>query len=383
VLVGNNEIHMDCCGLLGCFYTSLNQEQYVSSSLAILQENGSLSDHYDSLKHEVGIEWYPLPTSRFKGVYTLLPSQILNLTSFTVEQRALPEPITGLSYDELLDKIVERLRFLLLNLSHSGKRILIALTAGYDSRLVLAATSYAKIKVETFTRVTGGTAYSDISLSKKLSRVSGNHHNYIKNTKFLRENEDVFDQHTAGNTGHVIKKAFANGQYDFFKKDDLLLSGTLFDVAKRNGYRKKMDAELNIETIFKAAGLAFDPNSYNFFALTKWLDWVEKTPMERLDWRDRFYLEQRIAGWASSLQQALDLIDADRLLVANCHELISLFLSIPAEQRINCLYHVDLINKMCPSLLQYPFNPPAPIFVRLRKKVGRIAKKFLSGQAKN
>src|SRR5678815_4190960 len=27
ILVGNNEIHIDCCGLIGCFYTKINDER--------------------------------------------------------------------------------------------------------------------------------------------------------------------------------------------------------------------------------------------------------------------------------------------------------------------------------------------------------------------
>jgi hypothetical protein len=374
ILIGNNEIHLDCCGLLGCFYMKTHENRWISSSLAVLQEIGCLSPRPESIKHASGIEWYPLPTSRFEGVYKLLPSQILNLTTFRPEKRALPKPIQGLSYDQILDQITEKLRCALLHVSNSGLRIIVALTAGYDSRLVLAACCYAGIKVKTFIRVHETTSYSDIILSKKLSKASGISHRYIKSSRFSKENEDVFNRHTAGNTDHIVRKAFSNRQYDLFTKEDIILAGTIFDVAKKNGYRKNMDSNLSIETIFKALGLEYNSQSYNFNALTEWVEWVKQTPTDELDWRDRFYLEQRIAGWASSIQQALDLIDAERLLIANSYDLVSLFLSIPEEKRKNCEYHVDLIRKMFPTLLRYPFNPRAPIWLRLQKKVVRIAK---------
>lgn len=51
-----------------------------------------------------------------------------------------------------------------------------------------------------------------------------------------------------------------------------------------------MDSNLSIETIIKVRGLEYNPESYNVRALAEWLEWVKQTPMEGLDWRDRFYL---------------------------------------------------------------------------------------------
>ncbi|MBA2561944.1 MAG: hypothetical protein H0V14_03365 [Chitinophagaceae bacterium] len=374
ILVGNNEIHIDCSGSLGCFYTKINGERWISSSLAILQEIGSLSPRPDTLKYESGIEWYPLPMSRFKGVDKLLPSQFLNLKTFNPEQRALPKPISGLSYNEILEKITEKLKFSLLNVSNSGKRIFLPLTAGHDSRLLLAAVQYAGIKVETVTTAYPKIAYSDFSLPFKLSKAAGYNHKYIRKSKFSKDNEELYDYHNARNTDHIHKIWFSHGQYDFFKKNDVILRGGIFEVA-RCFYWKKMDSNLSIESIFKAwRRVKYDHESFHVRALTEWVKWVKQTPTEGLDWRDRFYLEQRVGGWLSSGEQALDLTDTERLHIINCHDLISLLLSIPVEKRRTSEHHVDLINKMYPSLLLYPFNRPDPRFKKLQKKISRISK---------
>lgn len=380
ILIGATSLHTDCGGLLGCFYTAHNIERWVSSSVAVLQEVTGLSPRPEVLKHAYGIEWYPLPTSKLEGASKLLPSQFLNLRTFRPEPRALPKPIAGLVYEEILDKITGKLKTALQNVSQSGKRIFVSLTAGHDSRLVLASAHYAGIKVDTFTRVLPHTAYADIALPKKLAKAAGYRHTYIKSAGFSQERADVFDRHNGGNTAHIVKTGFSHGQYDSFTKADLILSGGIFEVARRV-YWKKMGPELSVETILKGRSLEYNPESYNASALAAWIDWVKQTPAE-WDWRDRLYLEQRVAGWLSSIEQALDLMDAERLHVINCHDLISLLMSIPAEKRKSAGHHTDLISKMAPALLKYPFNPPDPAFIRLQKKVARIGKKVLKAFGK-
>lgn len=378
VLVSDKEVHIDCSGSLGCFYTIINGDRWVSSSLAILQKIGGLSPRTETLKYESGIEWYPLPMSRFEGVYKLLPSQFLNIRTFQPEQRALPKPVQGLSYNEILEKIAEKLTFSLSDLSGSGKRIFVALTSGYDSRLVLAATRAAGLTVETYTTAHKKITHSDYALPYKLAKAAGYRHRYIRKTAgYSKENEALYDYHAGKNIDHVDKIKFAHGEYDSFRKGDVLLRGGIFEVA-RCFYWKKMDPDFSVETIFKARRLDYDPESFNAKALSEWAKWAAQTPAEGIDWRDRFYLEQRVAGWLSSVEQALDLTDTERFHIINCHDLISLFLSVPVEKKKTSGHHVDLIRMMFPAFLHYPFNPPDPTFRRLQKKVIRICKKPLS-----
>lgn len=373
VLVGNTEIHMDCSGMLGCFYTTINEERWVSSSLALLQEIGGLSPRRETLKHKSGIEWYPLPMSRFEGVYKLLPSQVLNLKTFHTEARALPKPVAPLSYGEILEKLTEKLKRAVVNVSDLGKPIFIPLTAGYDSRLILAATRYAGIKAESYTTGHYYISDADVTLPFKLAEASGYRHNYIEKATFSKEKEALYDYHTAGNTNDIDRTKFSHGQWEPFGKGDLIFRGGLFEIG-RCFYWNQMGADLSIKSIMKAFGFEYNPHSFNETALLEWVNWVKKTPTEGLDWRDRFYLEQRVAGWLSSIEQSLDLTGTERFYIVNCHDIISLLLSIPVEKRKTSQHHVDLIEKMFPALLQYPFNPSGPAFKKLQRIISIITR---------
>jgi hypothetical protein len=91
--------------------------------------------------------------------------------------------------------------------------------------------------------------------------------------------------------------------------------------------------------------------------LAEWLAWAETYPQESLDWRDRFFLEQRQAGWLSAKEQVYDLNSLERFPLLNSAKIYSLLLSIPESQRLGSLVQIELLKQLAPELLKYPFNP--------------------------
>jgi hypothetical protein len=368
MLIGAGEVHLDCCGLLGCFYTSINGARWVSGSLAILQEIGGFTPRPETLTHRKGLEWYPPPTTRFEGVSKLLPSQILNLKTFGIEARGLPKPIPGLPYDAMIDQLAERIKFGLENACRPAKRVFTQLTAGYDSRLVLAAIRSLGIKAEAYTTESYYIAYADVTLPPKLAKLTGYRHRYIKRGPYSKEKEALYDYHTARNCGDIDRAKYAEGQWDPFGKGDLILRGGIFE-AGRCEFWKKLGGDFTVQSVLKGVRQQYDPESFIAKAFSEWMKWVDQTPTEGLDWRDRFYIEQRVTGWLSAIEQSLDLTGTDRFNVANCHDIISLMLSAPVEKRKGFVYYVYLIRKLYPALLKYPFNPPEPKFKKLQKRL--------------
>ncbi len=104
-------------------------------------------------------------------------------------------------------------------------------------------------------------------------------------------------------------------------------------------------------------------------AYKEWANWVQKNPVPNLDWRDRFYIEQRVAGWLSAIEQSLDLTGSERFYMANCHHILSLFISIPDEKRRTFQLYNDLIETLHPVLLKFPFNPKNSPFQNLKSKL--------------
>jgi hypothetical protein len=141
----------------------------------------------------------------------------------------------------------------------------------------------------------------------------------------------------------------------------VILRGGVFELGRCYFHRKfpepvaRDPAEL-IATRFHFG--EFHPTSSTHRSgISEWIEWTARTSQPGLDWRDRLYLEQRIAGWVSSIEQALDLTSYERAYIANSHTYMATVLALPEAARLNSQHHIDLIARMAPRLLRFPFNP--------------------------
>jgi hypothetical protein len=107
-------------------------------------------------------------------------------------------------------------------------------------------------------------------------------------------------------------------------------------------------------------------NSTAVAGLRDWLEWTIKHPQEHLDWRDRFYLEQRQTGWLASKEHLYDLTQLERFPLLNAARNYSLLLGLKESQRLCSLVQKELIRQLAPELLKYPFNPPDSDFSIVR-----------------
>ena len=107
-------------------------------------------------------------------------------------------------------------------------------------------------------------------------------------------------------------------------------------------------------------------------AFEEWLGYVKQNPTEHVDIRDRFYVEQRVGGWAAAIEQSLDMNDFLSVQIANCAELISVLLSCNEEERRVLSLSYGTVRLMKPELLEKAVNPVG-LTDKLRR-VGSIAR---------
>jgi len=75
VLIVDEWIYLDCCGLLGVFYSNC----HVSSSLHVLCGIEGREVIYPQIEHRKSPDFVPGAETCYDGVKRLLPSQIYNL----------------------------------------------------------------------------------------------------------------------------------------------------------------------------------------------------------------------------------------------------------------------------------------------------------------
>jgi hypothetical protein len=379
VLVGDGEIHTDASAALGCYFRPTRDGTLcVSSSPALVNDLPGLAPAREAgaplLARSHGMDWYPPPASRFEGVHRLLPSQVLRLTPEgprTRPRRLLDAAYTGMEHDRLLDAAESILRTTLASYAAAGCECWLPLTGGIDSRLVLAAAAAVGARFTAYTFAGRGTARADLALPPRLASAVGRPHVLISPSVLRPGRRALYDLHTAHHSVEVDRELFARGQWDSIPQAALSLRGGIFEVG-RGFYSERLPARLpgadaDAEELI-ARRFQFDRfhrgSSAHRDGIRRWLAWMREAPQAGLEWRDRMYLEQTIAGWLSTTAQALDLVGCELAYPANSQLLLSAVLAIEPGRRRRGDHHVELIERLAPALLEYPINPPEPLLDR-------------------
>jgi hypothetical protein len=302
-----------------------------------------------------------------------LLSQVLHLEDRTIGKRRLFSAIDSpLPYENILERLETILITFLRRMPAKERNIWITLTGGFDSRVILAAAAKAGIPARTFTQgyrdipvaseePPRSISIGDCVLPPKLSAAVGIKHLWIPWGRLDRRRLELFDVHTFENVVDVQRHFFARGEWDFVQEGDLILGGLCFEIGRCYYWKKLGDSPVvTINAI--ANGYHEDPHSSLMTAMAEWIEWTMENPHEGIDWRDRFYIEQRMGGWQSAREQSMDLIPADLLHPINCHDAHALSLSVPVDLRERGQHQIDLVERMAPELMKFPVNPPYQYF---------------------
>lgn len=303
----------------------------------------------------------------------LLPSQRLCITTGEVRPRRLLPPIDPYrSYEETLDLLGRSLIAALRRLPTAGGRLWLSLSAGYDSRIVLAAARAGGVEATAFTRVADRTSLADRLLPPRLARVAGYEHVFLARGRPAPTRRGLLEQHSTGHVSDGDAAPLLQGQRD--AAAGIAAGGWCFEVGKAP-YRwlpPQLPEDPLAAAIHVARRFGEPPDTTAVQGLSEWLAWVRVTPHEQLDWRDRFHIEQRLAGWQSSKEQLYDMARLERCPVLNAARSYAIVLGLDEPARQGKQPQVDLLRRMAPELLEYPINPPDRYFGVLRAVTTRF-----------
>lgn len=384
VLVGNGEIHMDACGLLGCYYTTDDEGAvWLSSSAAILRSYVARSaNSVTRLVHSLGMDWFPPPASGFDRIRRLLPSQILSFGG-GIRHRPLFRPPVGARTDEqLLDEACNRLVTAVRNAADIGV-IHVPLSGGLDSRTVLAAVVGSGLAAQTFTFLKPFPLMprGDRILPAQLAKACGYGHALIRGRSASRSTLAVVDEHTARHSMDIDRMYLGGGYWSQVPDQAVVFRGGVFEVT-RAYYHRRIPVDSPPSTphdgfaILHRAFLnnVYYPNSRaHIKGVTEWVEWILETPEPDMDWRDRLYWEQRVAGWGSAIEQLLDITGQERIHIANCQSFLCTLLAFPKEVRQAGQIQYEILAQLAPSLAKFPVNPKDELLSSGARKVRNLA----------
>ena len=380
VLISAERCWQDAAGMLGLYHRRTSAGVWISSSPAIL--GGYLPNEAPAARlpwriaHEKGMDWIPAPLTTRENVFKLLALRTMDPKTGAIRPvRFTPAETTSAKDIRVL---ASTLKTVIGNWGRMDFRArAVGLTAGFDTRTILAAATAANINFETFTDVHELLARADRELPPRLAaRVDVVHR--FENDPAIEMNDARARQ--AAIIAHMDRAIFhptaamcATGRADHMHDAGLTIAGGHgFEIGRCAQWARFFRAGLT-EKVPTPGGLLRSffrsrpkPLSLWTEAMTSWQQSLSDPIALDLDWRDRFYLEQRLGAWASTVQRTLDVLDGSFFYPANCLWVAHLMLQYSPSERRAGLAQRGAILLLAPPLAEFPYNPE-PAAIRAKK----------------
>lgn len=360
----DNQIHLDPGGMLGCYYHINEDVITASSSLCLMQELVGCEKNSDFLeiKHGNAMNWFPPPLTILNGVNKLLVGESLSLDKAITENiTVIGNRFENLEPDMIFAELAKRLVTIVKNVRSSyGSEIYLPLTAGFDSRTLLAALLNSEVDFSAFTFEHSNITKADKTIPQRISEKFKFSFSFVPRVQNLNEEKyGEYLQHSLGQAADEGILFYAHNQYSALNHGSedkkILLRGGVWETG-RNFYPTIDNSLTNQEDIFNNLLPRFPILGESKLHEKSIKIWINHAQMSNsvLSFRDRFYLEQRVSGWLAALEQANDITGFDRIHPANCQDIINL-LSLTAKNP-----QPEIIRYLTPDLLEIPFNPKTP-----------------------
>lgn len=339
----------DACGLRQVFYSSefcASQASTAAKFYGLKPSEEAIRGFLETKFAKTNDEyWWPGDSTQFEGVKCLLPNHYLDLNSTSTHRFGLEkiQPGTWEASSEILPALITAAahRF----------QLSLPLTAGWDSRTILAACMKAGVKPYCYTLKWGERtkAHQDLRIPPQL--IDWPHQIIECPARASDEFSKAFHESVDPSHDSAIPMGLWNG----YPKDRVSLSGHCSEVARC--FYQERNANVTPEYLAEITSMDGTP-----FVLEQFANWLMDAQMEAqrcgIHILDLFYWEQRAGRWAANGQAQWDIIH-ERFTLFNHRPLIFSLLSVPEEFRKSpdYLLYKEMIEDMAPHLLEIPINP--------------------------
>ena len=383
----------DACGFRQAVYTTTGGETWCASQPLLLGEVADLADDPEAVTDFVESQfiqrsregWWPGDRTRYAGVRALLPNHVLDLgagDALRFWPFAPLEPRT-------LEGGVERGNAILQGMMAGAHRrfpLTIAVTAGIDSRMLLAPSREIADEVPFFTHLhySLDETHVDVIVPKKLSARLGFEHRVIdcvRPKEFATSDDPEVVAYRELYLANTSNSHLGWGSISYtlsreISDDRVIVKANANPVTKGN-YRRKVATEAtDLDTLPEALAGYLNMGG-NAFAIREFRRWAEASVVhaERYgyDLLDLFQQEQREGRWQAGDQLERDL-DHETFVPFNSREYFSTLLGVPPEHRRTPprRLHRAMVRALWPESLSVPINPLTP-----KEKVRAVVRRVL------
>jgi hypothetical protein len=253
-----------------------------------------------------------------------------------------------------------------------------ALTAGWDSRVLLAASKHVREDVEYFVYRHGTMAdnHPDIQIPSSIATKFGLRFEVRKPALVVPGwfvsmlSHNVTCARVLPKTQMIYHKLITGESRININGNGSEICRNFFDKYGKQANDDVSSVELAMKIYGKKVQSAFAVKE-----LEKWKESFEHTSVERWNILDLLYWEQKMGNWGAQYPAEQD-IAIEEISPFNCRQLLEILLSSPKNMRTapNYLLYEALIRHMWPETLSFPINPlpKGNLLAYLKEKIHRF-----------
>jgi len=373
-------IFHDACGLRQVYWAVSAGDTWCASQPGLLARELGLERDPEALEFmasrgedDGAVYWMPGDRSMYREVRCLLPNHLLDLGAGAA-RRFWPGPDAlppGLPLEAAVAASAHRLRGLV---EGARRRFTLAvpLTAGWDSRLMLALARdfAAQATCFTLTYPTAPADSRDVTVPARLLRRLGVPHRIVP---YPRAADEPFRARFRENAD-AVKEAYcgdAQAMRDHLPDGVTCLTGDVAEIVKCFWRLPgRADAEVTPEDLGALSLVGTHP-----FARRAFDEWLAGAPRRGLPLLDLFCWEQMAGRWQAQIRAEYDLVQ-ESFAPLDCRTLLAGLLSVEesARQAPDFRFFRALIGQLWPEVLSEPINPPER--PTARALVGRLLRRL-------
>jgi Asparagine synthase len=369
----NLYLYTDPAGMMGVFHTSAKAAS--TPRLLLRREDQEVRD--TAIRQELEENFFPGTMCAHSGVNALMANHELHLNSGVAQRFWSPAPCqTG--ERPPIQELCELLERIVIGLRSSGQ-LLVSLTGGKDSRVVLAAVRAFAAEVRFFTILTPRSNDNDARYSSQLAVKFRLRHEVVRSQSPPEWVTSAYDE-IGGGMLHARTRHELDGVRRIASSGCVHVGGFGGEVLRAQLWPSRRPKRADTMTLTRQAFSCAAPSVVD--AVDQWrrsvhLDTFPPTVF------DLFEFEQR-SGRSAGIVEACSSLFHETVLPFNSRELFQLIQRVPLAMRYAGTLNAALIRTMWPQLLEVPFTQsgrpwwgslPKPMKAAVNK-YGRIGKRW-------
>lgn len=393
ILIANDgkkiRLFNDAAGLRQVFYSETHQahELWCASQPGIIAEILNLEkdkeavDFIDSYEFRKNPEFrFPGNSSPYREIRHLLPNHCLDVKTGHCKRYWPDKSLSDLSFNKAVEYASSTIQGLMKSAANRFD-LALSITAGLDSRVVLAASKAIKDSVSYMTvrQIRMPNDHSDLTTPSQLLSRLGLKHEVVKSSLII---DDDFIEAFKRNTTipHYIYAPDAQAILNYYGQKKVAVTGSVSEVCRTSFRAKKRYQKNKNVTLLDFARLQqMGREQYALNHFNHWLSQISE--LYNIHILGLFEWELDDGNWLAMCQLEFDIAWKDIFTPFNCRNLIKTIWSVKQEYiwPPKYLLYKALIYELWPEVLSLPVNPQKNQKKGLLSKIMFFVKKRLTG----